>query len=234
MTATVRRVAHALGLASLLCITGGADAPAQPRQSAPAIVDTFVAVIPRRPLEDIKKDIEQSNAQRMQAKHRLAQAQEEVRTLETIINVREKDLEALEGYIDTLDSDKKADEIAIVKRKIALLEKLRDLLELRKKVREGEAEAATAAVAYTEAQEEVYELEGTLVTKRSDRVDIAKKPGSSADLAAIDLAIKRMESEVLERWEKALKKHEDSVSEEQDLLSLLNKLAEAQDAYHAQ
>ena len=55
MTASVRRTAHALGLASLLCITGGADAPAQPTQSAPAIIDTFVAVIPRRPLEEIKR-----------------------------------------------------------------------------------------------------------------------------------------------------------------------------------
>ena len=234
MTATVRRAAHALGLASLLCIAGGADAPAQPTQSAPAIVDTFVAVIPRRPLEDIKKDIEQVNAQRMQAKHRLAQAQDEVRTLESIINVREKDLEALQGYLDALDSDKKGDEIAVVKRKTALLEKLRDLLEIRKKVREGEVETATAAVAYTEAQEEVYELEGTLVTKRSDRADVAKKPGATADLAAMDLAIKRMEGEVLERWKKALKKHDDSVSEDQDLLGLLKKLAEAQDAFHDQ
>ncbi len=233
MTATVRRAAHALGLASLLCITGGADAPAQPTQSAPAIVDTFVAVVPRRPIEDIKKDIEQVNAQRMQAKHRQAQAEDEVRTLENIISVREKDLEALGGYLDTLDSDKKSGEIAIVKRKIALLEKVRDLLEIRKKVRAGEVESAKATVAYTEAQEEVYELEGTLVTKRSDRVDIAKKPGSSTDLAAIDLAIKRMEVEVLERWEKALKKHDESVSEEQDFLGLLNKLAEAQDAFRA-
>lgn len=233
MTATFRRAAHALGLASLLCITGGADAPAQPTQSAPAIVDTLVAAVPRRPIEDIKKDSEHAIALRTQARLRLERAQEEIHALENIINVRQKDIDALEGYQDSLDSDKKADEIAVVKRKIALLEKLRDLLELRKKVREGEVDAATAAVTYTEAQEGLYDLEGTLATRRNDRVELAKKLGSAADLAAMDRALKELEDQVLERWEKALKKQKDSVSEEQDLLGLLRKLAEAQAEFHA-
>ena len=50
-----------------------------------------------------------------------------------------------------------------------------DLLELRKKVREGEVESAEATVAYTEAQEALYSLEGQLATKRSDRAELSKK-----------------------------------------------------------
>jgi len=138
----------------------------------------------------------------------------------------------LEEHLDSLDSDKKADEITIVKRKIALLDKIQDLLKLRKKVREGEVDAATAAVTYTEAQEQMFDLEGTLLTRRNDRVELAKKPGSAANIAAMDLAIKDLEDEVMNRWEKALKKHKDSISEEQDLLDLLKKLADAQAEFH--
>jgi chromosome segregation ATPase len=234
MTTYVRRAAHALGLASILCFAGGADAPAQPKQSAPALADTFIAVVPRRPLEEIKKDIEHMNALRREAKLRIEKAQEEVRTLESILKARQADLDALEAHLDTLDSEKSANEIADLKRKIAFLEKIRDLLEVRKDVREGEVDAAKATVAYTEAQEEMYDLESTLVTKRSDRAEVAKKPGSAADLAALDRIIKELEDDVLERWGKALKKHDDSVSEEQDLRGLIKKLAEAQESFHAQ
>ena len=114
----------------------------------------------------------------------------------------------------------------------AKLEKLVDLLELRKKVRESEVVSAEATVAYTEAQEDLYSREGQLVTKRNDRAELFKKKSSPADLRAMDLSIKEMESEVLERWDKMLKKHEDSVSEEQDYMNLLKKLADAQDAFH--
>jgi chromosome segregation ATPase len=234
MTTYVRRAAHALGLASLLCFTGGADAPAQPKQSAPALADTFIAVVPRRPIEEIKKDIEHMNALRREAKLHLEKAQEEVRTLESVLKARQADLDALEAHLDTLDSEKSVNEIADLKRKIALLEKIRDLLDVRKDVREGEVDAAKATVAYTEAQEEFYDLEITLLAKKNDRAEVAKKPGSAADLAALDRIIKELEDDVLERWGKALKKHEDSVSEEQDLLGLIKKLAEAQDSFHGQ
>jgi len=93
-------------------------------------------------------------------------------------------------------------------------------------------ESAAATVEYSEAQEELYSLEGQLATKRNDRAELSKKKGSPADLAAMDLAIKEMESEVMERWDQMLTKHDDSVSEEQDYVGLLKKLAEAQDSFH--
>jgi hypothetical protein len=234
MTSITRCAICALGFASLLCISGGMDALAQPIQTAPAIVDTFIAVVPPRAMEEITKDSEHASALRSQAKQCVARAEEEVRTLESMIKARNKDLEALETHIDTLDSEKKATEIARLKQKCALLEKVRDLLKLRVKVREGEVDAAKATVAYTEAQEEFYSLEGTLAKKRLDRADLAKKPGSAADLAAMDTAIKDLEGEVLDRWETALKKHAASVSEERDFVSLLRKLADAQAEFHAQ
>ena len=233
MTAIIRHAACALGLASLLCLSGGADASAQPTQSAPAIADTFVAAIPLRPVDEITKDNERANALRALTKQRLARAQEEVHTLGSMINARKKDLAALEGYVDTLDSDTKGREIALLQQKTAMLEKILDLLELRKKVREGDVASATATIAFTEAQEEMYSLEGTLEKKRSDRAVLAKRPGSSADCAAMDLVIKEMEKQVMELWDKALNKHEDCVSEEQEYLELIRKHANAQEAFRA-
>jgi hypothetical protein len=228
-TAGVRRTVRSLALASLLWAIADGDTLAQPTS---AVIDTFVAIVPRRPVEDITRDADRAKTLHAQAQVRLERAREEVRTLDIIIGVRQKDLESLEGHLDTLDSEKKAEEVAVVKQKIILLEKLLDLLELRKNAREGEAEAATATVAYAEAQEDYCTLEGTLETKRSERADLARKPGSTADLAIADRAIKELEAGVLERWEKSLSKHERCVSEEQDLLGLLRKLKEAQEAFH--
>jgi hypothetical protein len=233
MAAFLRRATFAFGLTSLLCLWGGAQVLAQPKQAAPAIVDTFVAAIPVRPADDVTRDVERSGSVRAQAKQRLARAEEEVNTLTSVINARKKDLNALEEYLDTLDSETKAKEIATLKEKADLLEKILDLLQLRKKVREGDASSAKATVAYTEAQEELLSVEGTLNKKRSDRAEIAKKPGSSADLVAIDLVIKEMEGQAMERWKNALAKQEDAVSEEQDYLDLVKKHAEAQEAFHA-
>jgi chromosome segregation ATPase len=196
-------------------------------------VDTFVAVVPRRPVEDIKKDIERVKVLRTQAKLRMDRAQEDAQSLAKTIDAKKKDLEALEGHLDSLDSDKNADEIATGKRKTALLEKLRDLLDLRKDVREEETKAAAAAIAHAEAQEEFYGAEASLAAKRTERAGVAKKPVSGTDIAAMDLALNNLEGDVLERWEKALDKHDDSVSEEKDLLKLLKKLAEAQTTFHA-
>jgi hypothetical protein len=207
---------------------------AQSSNAASAAVDTFIVVVPLRPEAEIKKDIESLNAVRSQAKLRLARANETVSTLATQIATREKDLDALEGALDTLDSDTKAQEIVDLKKKIAVLEKFRDLLELRKELREGEADAAKAVIAYTEAQEEMYSGEIALAKKRADRETLLKKPGSSADVASLTATIKDMESDVLDQWEHALDKHKDSLSEEQDFVDLLKKLAKAQSAFHEQ
>lgn len=233
MNALIRCVAFPFGLIALLSLVGGAQGLAQPRQTAPAIVDTFVAAIPVRPAEDITKDTERSGSLRAQAKQRLARAQEEISTLGSMITARKKDLEALEGYLDTLDSETKAKEIATLKEKADLFEKILDLLQLRKKLWEGDAESAKATVGYTEAQEEWLSLEGTLNKKRGDRAELKKRPGSASDLAALDLVIKEMEEQAMDRWKKTLAKHEDAVSAEQDYFDLVKKHAEAQDAFHA-
>lgn len=232
MTAISRRVAYGLGLATLLAPVIGTNATAQPTQSAPAIVDTFIAVVTPRSAEEITKDSERASGLRTQAKQHLARAQEELSNLESMIKARKVDLNAFEEHLDALDADKNPKEVAALKKTTAMLEKLLDLLELRKNIREAEVSSASATVTLTEAQEELYSFEGRLVMRRNDRAALTKKPGSSADIAALDLAIKEMESEVLKLWEKTISRHEDAVSAEEHLLKQCRKLEEGQEAFH--
>lgn len=232
MNSPVRRILVALGLTCLLCFAGGTIALAQPTQSAPALTDTIVAVVPPRSIEDIKRDSERASAQRQQTKQQLARAQEELSTLENMISLRKKDVSALEDYIDGLDADKQAKQIAAGKQTLAVLEKLLDLFKLRRSVREAEIESAEATIALTDAQDKLYSLEERLATKRDDRATIAKKPGAATELAVIDSAIKELEAKVFDLWEDAIGKQKDRASAEKDYLGQIKKLADAQDAFH--
>jgi len=232
MTTTLRNAAYALGLASLLCFWGSTEGQARNQKSTSTKVDTFVVLIPRHAIEDIEKNIVQMTGLRATAKLRLDRAKDEVRALENLLDERQKDLDALEAHLDSLDSDRDAHPIVDLKKKISLLEKFKDLLELRKEVREAEVQSAEAAIAYTQAQEEFYEGEVILAKKTLQRDAIAKKQGSAAEVATMDVDIKRLEEELLELWEKALKRQDGSVSEEQDFLDMLKKLGEAQESFH--
>ncbi len=230
---TTLRSACALVLILFLTIFTGGAAPAQPAQSAPALADTFAAVVPHRPIEEITRDREHAGLLLTQAKQRLSRADEGISGLEAMISAREKDLDALKTYVKNLDSDSSANEIALMKEKTALLEKVLDLVELRKKVLEGEASSARASIAFAESQEDLYSFEEKLARKRDERTALDKEKGSAADAAAMDLTIREMQEKVMDRWKTMLGKQDDSVSEEKDYLKLLRDLAEAQDAFRA-
>jgi hypothetical protein len=234
MTVTFRHTTCALASALLFCLWGGTEGQAQTPPSASAKIDTFVAIVPHHPIEDIERGTAYVKDLRAKAELRLDRATEDVRVLGNLVGTQEVDLEALEQRLDALDSDNQASEIANVKQKIASVERFRDLLTLRKEVREGEVQTAEAVIAYAEAQENLYDREVALTKRRTERDALARKSGLSSDIALLDLAIRKMENEVLDLWEKALKSHEESVSEEQDLLDLFRKLGEAQASFHSQ
>jgi chromosome segregation ATPase len=233
MTITVPSRARALGLVTLSCVLCALEVQAQPAKTASAAVDTFVVVVPRRPIAEVNKGIATIKEVRSNAQQRLERVKEEVRTLESLIATREKNLEAMEGRLDTLDSEKDANEIQSLQQKITLLEKFKDLLELRKEVREGEVRSVQATIAFAEAQETFLTEEAEFTKKCTERDAFAKKPSSIADLAAADIILKKLEGELLQKWEKALDLHEESVSADQDLLGLSKRLGEAQAAFHA-
>ncbi|MCC6397855.1 MAG: hypothetical protein IT282_12625 [Bacteroidetes bacterium] len=233
MTITIPSRARLIGLVTLVCLLAFPEAQGQSAKVSPSAVDTFVVVVPRRPVAEINKGITYVKEMQSSAQQRLDRVKEEVRSIQNLITTRQKDLEAMEGRLDTLDSDRDANEIQSLQQRIALLEKFIDLLELRKEVREGEVRSVQATIAFAEAQETYLSGEAEFTKKCSERDAFAKKPSSAADLAAADIILKKLETELLQQWEKALDLHEESVSADQDLLSLSKRLGEAQAAFHA-
>ena len=232
MITPARQAFHALGILAILCLTGSADAQTPNTQSATASTDTFVTVVPRRAPEEIKADLAYITAVRTGAQARKERAKEESRVVEGRIKSLEKDIEAIEGRLDTLDSDKDSAAVATGKQRLALLEKLKDLLETRLDVRKAEGEAAQAALGFVEAREAMCTHESALLGKKAERDALAKKGGSAAGLPQLEQAVKTMENEMLERWEKSLKAQDEWVSAEKDLLDTFRKLADAQAAFH--
>lgn len=232
MITTARQAFYALGILSTLCLTGSVDAQTQNAPSTTASTDTFVTVVPGRAPEEIKADLAYITAVRTGAQARKERTKEESRVLEGRITSLEKDIEALEGRLDTLDSDKDSAAVATGKQRLVLLEKLKDLLETRLDVRKAEGEAAQAALGFAEARESMCTHESALLGKKAERDALAKKGASAAGLPQLEQAVKTMEHEMLERWEKALKAQDEWVSAGKDLLDSFRKLADVQTAFH--
>jgi chromosome segregation ATPase len=234
MIATDQRLLQAFGLACtlfILMVTSLVGANAQ-TQATGAPTDTFVTVVQRRALEEVKADLAYITAVRSSATARKGRAEEDMRALWGRIKNLETEIDAIDARLDTLDSDKDSAAYATAKDRKSLLKKLRDLLETRTDARKAEGEAAQAALGFAEAREAMCTQETALLNKRTERDAAAKKGGASAALVQLDKTLKTLETELNERREKALKAEDEWVSAEKDALDALRKLAEAQDSFH--
>jgi hypothetical protein len=234
MIATDQRLIHACGLALtvlILFLSSVVGAGAQTGSAATAVADTFVTVVQRRTVEEVKADLAYIASVRTAANARKERTKEEMRVLEGRIKTLEKDIDAVDARLDTLDSDKDSAAYATAKERKALLKKLRDLLETRSDARKAEGEAAAAALGYAEAREAMCSQESSLLTKKTERDAQAKKAGAVV-LAQLDKAIKALETELNDRREKALKAEDEWVSAEKDALDAMRKLADKQDSFH--
>lgn len=232
MLATDHRILQILGLVVMLFMITFVDVAAQTTPSATAATDTFVTVIQRRTQDEIKADLAYVAALRTGAQARKERLKEEVRVLEGRVRSLEKEIESLDGRLDTLDSDKDSAAYATAKDRKALLEKLKDLLEVRTEARKAETAAAQAALGFVEARESMCTHESSLLAKKAEREALVKKGGANPALPQLDKTIKSMETELNDLWEKALSAQDDWVSGEKDLLDALRKLADAQNSYH--
>jgi hypothetical protein len=234
MLATDHRLFQVLGSVLMLFMMTFVDVSAQTTQPAPAATDTFVTTVQHRTQDEIKADLAYVASLRTAAQARKERLKEEIHILDGRMKSLEKEIESLDGRLDTLDSDRDSAAYATAKERKALLEKLKDLLEIRTDARKAETEAAQAALGFVEAREATCTHESALLSKKSERDAAAKKSGAAAALPPLEQAVKSMETELNDRWEKALSAQDDWVSTEKDLLKALRKLAEAQDGFHGE
>jgi hypothetical protein len=217
------------GISALFIILVPAAASAQgPGAVVVTPVDTFMLIVPVRPVDEIKKDIDMIQAYRSRSKARLYDAKDQVLRIGKLIEVKEKEIEMLESRAETADKEKKEAEVTALKTQIAGVEMIRDLLKRRKDMRSADVDAAEAATDYSQAAEETYARELALAKKRQERTAQAGAGGNRVSLAATDQVIREFESSVLESQVDMLKKQEKAASLERDLVEQQIKLAEEQ------
>jgi hypothetical protein len=193
-------------------------------------VDTFVVIVPARPVEEISKDIEVLQMYRARAKVLMEDAKTQVLKIESLIDLKEKELKLLESRMEAAEKEKREAEAAALKSQTEGVERIQELLGLRKEMHEASIAAAEAVVAYVGAAEDTYEQEIVLAKKRGERTAQAGSGGAAAALAITDQRIREMETDLLNSQSATLSKQETSISRQEDLVEARQKLAAAQAA----
>ena len=191
-------------------------------------VDTFMVIVPVRPVNEIKQDIQVLDAYRARAKARLDDRKEQMRKVESEIELKGKEITLLESRQDLAENEKKEAQAESLKVQIEGVERIRDLLEQRKELYSAEVSAAEAAVAYAGAAEDMYDKEIALAKKREDLANQPGAGGTKSIIAGSNRALFELENSVLQAQMEKLSKQEKALSKDQDVVEQQQKLAEIQ------
>jgi hypothetical protein len=225
ITSRLRDIVIAAGLTAV----AASSAPSQGLQGAVVTpVDTFMVIVPARPVNEINQDIQVLDAYRARAKARLDDLKEQMRKVESEIELKGKEITLLESRQDLAENEKKEAQAESLNVQIEGVERIRDLLEQRKELYSAEVSAAEAAIAYASAAEDMYDKEIALAKKREDLANQAGAGGTRAILAGSNRALFELENSVLEAQMEKLSKQEKALTIDQDVVEQQQKLAEMQ------
>jgi hypothetical protein len=212
-----------------LCALAVTSAPAQGSQgSVVSAVDTFIVIVPARPVNEIKQDIEVLDAYRARAKARLPELKDQIRKVESQMELKEKEISLLETRQDAAEKEEKEAEAATLKTQIEGAERIRDLLKERRELYSEEIGAAEAAVDYAVVAEDMYDKEIALSKNREDLAKQAGTGGSKTFVSSSNPALLELENSVLDAHIQKLKLQEKTLSEEKDVVEQQRKIAEMQ------
>jgi hypothetical protein len=194
-------------------------------------IDTINVIVPGRSVDEIKKDLEMIQSHRTRAKATLIEAEAQVRRIEKQIEAKEAETKSLESLVDSAKQAKRESDVTALKAQIDGVEKIVDLLDMRKDMRSAEVKAAEATVDYAQAAEDMFEREIAVMKKRDERLAQGKTHADSVALSVMDRMMRELEGGFLESRITALKKHERLLSREIDLAERQMKVTEAQNAF---
>jgi chromosome segregation ATPase len=197
-------------------------------------VDTFAVIVPARPAGEISADLDAIVALRTRARARLDNAKEQVRKTEADITTKKKEIDVLEAREDAADKGKNDTVVTAIKKQIKGVENLIDLLKRRLNTRSADVEAAEGLVDYADAATTMYKKELDLAKKNAERASELKSGTPKSTLVQLDQTIREQEIAFLEAQVDRLKKQENSLSLERDLVKEQMKLAEAQTEFTKQ
>ncbi len=229
MTITLKRMpGRCIALGTAILLSAGVALSQAVRVGVVSQVDTFAVVVPSRPVEDIKKDIDAVQAKRTHANAWAQTAKDAVQKLDAQIQVKNVEIDTLEAWEDAADKQNHDVEVAALKAQAAGVEKIVDLLKEQKNMHSLEVESAEATIAYVDAAVSAFEKEIALAEKRQERAAVAKSGTAPSSLADIDKAIRALEVSLLDLQVSSLKQQDRCVSSLQDLVKQQTDVAEAQ------
>jgi hypothetical protein len=212
-----------------LCALAVTSAPAQGSQGpVVSAVDTFIVIVPARPVTEIKQDIEVLDSYRARAKARLPELKDQIRKVESQIELKEKEISLLETRQDAAEKEEKEAEVASLKTQIEGAERIRDLLKERTELYSEEIGAAEAAVDYAIVAEDMFDKEIALSKKREDLAKQSGAGGGKTFVSSGNPALLELENSVLDAHIQKLKMQEKTLSEEKDVVEQQQRIAEMQ------
>jgi hypothetical protein len=224
ITARLRQVLILAGLAAPTVSTGLSQAP----QQVVSPVDTFMVIVPARPINEIKQDIEVLDALRARKKAQLDELKTQKVKGESEIDLKASEINLLKSRQDAADQQNNDAEVGSLKNQINGVDRIRDLLKERQDLYSAEISAAEAALDYAKAAEDMFDKEIALAKKREELTSQVGAGAGKSFVAGGNQALLNFENSVLSAQSEKLKKQEKMLSEDRDVVEKQQELAEMQ------
>lgn len=172
-TRRCRRGALAAAVVAVMAAVAAAPA-AQAQEIAiggspdPVVTDTFLVLVPYRPIDEIRAELNQVREGRRMAELEQRRSEELERRMDGAIEVQKREIELIKSREEFAKKEKREDDRAAERARREQAELIRKMLERRKALRETEAEVAEAELEAAEARQKALEQELALAQKREE------------------------------------------------------------------
>lgn len=207
------------------------DAPARAVVPAFSMTDSLLVLVPLRPIDEIRRDLETQQARKNAAEADVANAKMLQVRAETEIKLKDSQLQTIKASLDLAKKEKNDLQKTEWESKKRLAELEKGLLERREALRSKEIELAEAARSFADASAKVYDLELALAGKREQRGDFAARaltPEVIAAMARVDREAADLELRTLDAEINAANEKKNVAGKEVDFAKRRKQVLEAQ------
>lgn len=186
-------------------------------QLDPVAADTFLVLVPYRPMNEIRAELDRVREARRDAQAERERSQEQERRVDAVMEVNKRQIELIKSREEFAKKEKREADRATERMNRQNAELVQDMLERRKQLRGAEADVAQAEQQADEARVKALETELSLAQKRQELERMAR-----SDTAQMRLL--RREVSQLER--RTLQARADAADKERSFAERARQLAE--------
>lgn len=134
----------------------------------PVATDTFLVLVPYRPMDEIRSELDRVRAARRDAEAERARSRELEQRIDGVMEVNKREIALIKSREDFAKKEKRQADQAQERSRRTQAELVQKMLERRKQLRETEADAAKAEQEAGEAREKALQSELSLAQKRQE------------------------------------------------------------------